>query len=207
MTHVGVVEDNNSIRTSIVQLFNASEGYHCECNFESFEDFFSSDCESTIDILIADIGLPGMSGIEGIKKLREKNTEVDIIMFTVYNDSEKIFNSLCAGASGYLLKSTPLSEIKKSVDIIVKGGSIMSPSIARKVMDSFSAKPKKKDYSLTIRENEVIQGLVDGLSYKLIAERLAISIDTVRCYIKSIYKKLYVNSKSEVIKKAFYGEI
>ena len=206
-TRIGIIEDKDDIRTSIMKLFDASEGYKSVCGYSRFEDFFKSNCIQDIDVLIADIGLPGMSGIEGIQKLRESNPNIDIIMFTVYDDTQKIFDSLCAGASGYLLKSTSLLEIRQSVDIIRNGGSIMSPSIARKVMESFSKKEKKKQSPLTQREQDVVQGLVDGLSYKLIAERLTISIDTVRCYIKSIYKKLYVNSKSEVIRKAYEGEI
>lgn len=209
LIRVVIVEDNVEIRKNICQLFTMSDGYECAGQFGSFEDFFDSLTDNVnFDVLIADIGLPGMSGIEGMKKLRQDFGDIDIIMFTVYNDSDKIFDSLLAGASGYLLKSTPLSEIKQSVDVIASGGSVMSPSIARKVIDHFG-QPKKidKEYQLTPRENEVVQGLVDGLSYKMIADRLDISIDTVRSYIKSIYKKLYVNSRSEVIKKAFEGRI
>lgn len=205
---VVIVEDNHEIRKNICQMFTLSDGYECAGQFESFEAFFEEfESIKPFDVLIADIGLPGMSGIEGMQKLRQKE-DTDIIMFTVYNDSDKIFDSLLAGASGYLLKSTPLSEIRESVDVIVNGGSVMSPSIARKVIEHFN-QPKKiqSENQLTPRENEVVQGLVDGLSYKMIADRMSISIDTVRSYIKSIYKKLYVNSRSEVIKKAFEGRI
>ncbi|HSD63195.1 MAG TPA: response regulator transcription factor, partial [Ignavibacteriaceae bacterium] len=159
-------------------------------------------------VALVDIGLPGISGINGIKILRKEYPDINIIMLTVYNDPARIFNSLCAGASGYLLKNTPLEEIKKSIEILDSGGSPMSPEIARKVIDYFNT-GKSEGYKsdLTKKENEIVNALVDGLSYKLIADRMEISIDTVRFHIRNIYRKLHVNSKSEVISKSLKGEI
>lgn len=201
---ISIIEDKPLIRENLAQFLNQIDGYSCLENFESFENFFSNlENRSLPNLLIADIGLPGMSGIEGITLLKQTHPLVDILMFTIYNDSDKIFDSLCVGASGYLLKNTPLDEIKESIDIIRSGGSIMSPSIARKVTNYFTSRSRTKEFNeLTTRENDVVKALVDGLSYKLIADRLGISIDTVRSYIKSIYKKLYINSKAELIKRA-----
>ncbi len=201
---ITVIEDKELIRENLAQFLNHINQYKCDENFESFESFFKNINKRVLpNLVIADIGLPGMSGIEGITLLKQKYPSIDILMFTIYNDSDKIFDSLCAGASGYLLKNTPLNEIKESIDIIRTGGSIMSPSIARKVTDYFTRRSKTKEFNeLTTRENDVVKALVDGLSYKLIADRLGISIDTVRSYIKSIYKKLYINSKAELIKRA-----
>jgi DNA-binding NarL/FixJ family response regulator len=155
-----------------------------------------------------DLGLPGMSGIDGIKLVKEKYPDVDIVVFSVYNDPKRIFDSLCAGATGYLLKNTPLEEIKEGIELLSKGGSPMSPQIARKVIDHFNPAAKKKVESiLSPKEKEIVVGLVDGLSYKLIADRMDISIETVRFHIKNIYRKLHVHGKAEVISKSLRGEI
>jgi DNA-binding NarL/FixJ family response regulator len=148
-----------------------------------------------------------------MRLIKDDHPETDIIMLTVYNDWQKIFDSLRAGASGYLVKNTPLVEIKKAIETVRNGGSVMSPEIARKVMEHFSspigaqAEKEKPESVLTPKEKEIVIGLVDGLSYKLLADRMNISIDTIRFHIKNIYKKLHVNSKAEVISKSLRGEI
>ena len=156
-----------------------------------------------------DIGLPGMSGINGVKIIKEKYPDAEIIMLTVFNNANKIFQSLCAGASGYLLKTSTLSEIVSCIEQTVNGGALMSPLIARKVVEHFHPKKTKKDKDsvLSDREKEVVIGLTEGLSYKMLADRLNISIETVRNHIKHIYKKLHVHCKTEVISKSFKGEI
>ena len=161
------------------------------------------------DLILMDIQLPGMSGIKGIGLIKDKYSDIDIIMLTVYHDSHKIFNALRAGASGYLLKHTSLPEIKESILKLLDGGAPMSPQIARKVINHFqeNAPQKDSDSDLTPREHDIVNGLVDGLSYKMIADRYDISIDTVRAHIRNIYKKLHVNSKAEVIAKSLKGEI
>jgi DNA-binding NarL/FixJ family response regulator len=155
-----------------------------------------------------DIGLPGMSGISGMKIISERYPDISIIMFTIHNDSHKIFQSLCAGASGYILKNTPFPKISEAIRTVAAGESYMSPQIARKVMEYFheDRKPKPKSV-LTPKEKEIVLGLVEGLSYKLIADQCYISIETVRSHIKNIYKKLHVHGKAEVIRKSLNNEI
>jgi DNA-binding NarL/FixJ family response regulator len=209
MISVAIVEDDEVIREGIHEYLDSQENLVCIAAKSSVENFLATLNEETVpDVIIMDIGLPGMSGISGMKLITEKHPEVSIIMFTVYNDSHKIFESLCAGASGYLLKNTSFPEIKQAIETIYGGGSMMSPPIARKVMEHFHSGRKHKVKSpLTDKEKEIVQGLVDGLSYKMIAGSASISIETVRSHIKNIYKKLHVHCKAEVIKKSLSGEI
>ncbi len=209
MIRIGIVEDDDHIREGIQKYLNAQDNFICDIAENCFENFLPKLAEEgPINIALVDIGLPGMSGINGIKILRKEYPDINIIMLTVYNDSTRIFNSLCAGASGYLLKNTPLEEIKKSIEILDSGASPMSPEIARKVVEYFNP-TKSVGYktSLTQKENEIVNALVDGLSYKLVADKMGISIDTVRFHIRNIYRKLHVNSKAEVISKSLKGEI
>lgn len=207
--NVAIVEDDDTIRNGIQNYLKNQENFLCEIAEDSVENFLEKINEEELpDVVLMDIGLPGMSGINGIKILKERYPEINIIMLTVFADSNRIFNSLCAGASGYLLKNTPLSEIKNSIEMLYNGGSPMSPEIARKVIEYFNPKDSQKFESLlTKKEHEIVSGLVEGLSYKLIADRMNISIETVRFHIKNIYKKLHVNSKGEVISKSLKGEI
>lgn len=212
MITVGIVEDDKDIRTGIQKYLNHQPDVLCELAAESVEEFLAkARAHEFPDVILSDIGLPGMSGIDGMRLIKEGHPDVDIIMLTVYNDWQKIFDSLRAGASGYLTKNTPLAEIKKAIETVRAGGSVMSPEIARKVMEHFSApatlQKQTPDSILTPKEREIVIGLVDGLSYKMIADRMGISIDTIRFHIKNIYKKLHVNSKAEVISKSLRGEI
>lgn len=210
MIEIGIVEDNVKIRDLIQKFINMQENMNLGLAVDSVEEMLEllKDGKNP-DVLLMDIQLPGMSGIEGIKIIKQKYPEIEIIMLTIYHDSHKIFDSLCAGASGYLLKHTSLPEIKESIENLMNGGAPMSPQIARKVIQHFNdPQPEKKPESnLTTREQDIVNGLVDGLSYKLIADRYSISIDTVRAHIRNIYKKLHVNSKAEVIAKSLRGEI
>lgn len=210
MVEIGIVEDNVKIRNLIQRYLDMQDSLSCKVAVDSVEEMLKYlEENSNPNVLLMDIQLPGMSGIEGISIIKEKYPEIEIIMLTIYHDSHKIFNSLVAGASGYLLKHTSLPEIKESIENLVEGGAPMSPQIARKVIQHFKqSKPVKKPESdLTAREQDIVNGLVDGLSYKLIADRYDISIDTVRAHIRNIYKKLHVNSKAEVIAKSLKGEI
>ena len=209
MIRIGIVEDDHIIREGIQKYLNSQDNFVCDIAGESFESFLPElSINGPVDIALVDIGLPGISGINGIKILRKEYPDINIIMLTVYNDPTRIFSSLCAGASGYLLKNTPLDEIKKSIEVLDSGGSPMSPEIARKVIEYFNPK-KSEGYKsdLTQKENEIVNVLVDGLSYKLVADKMGISIDTVRFHIRNIYRKLHVNSKAEVISKSLKGEI
>ncbi len=209
MISVAIVEDDDVIRDGIQEYMDHQENLICTAAKPSVEHFLAVLNEENVpDVILMDIGLPGMSGISGMKLITEKYPAVSIIMFTVYNDSHKIFESLCAGASGYLLKNTSFSDMKMAIEIIHGGGSMMSPPIARKVMEHFHAGRKIKTTSpLTAKEKEIVQGLVDGLSYKMIAGAACISIETVRTHIKNIYKKLHVHCKADVIRKSLSGEI
>jgi DNA-binding NarL/FixJ family response regulator len=209
MAQVGIIEDNKKIRQLIQRYLDMQEDMSCPVATESVEEML--DYLTTYphpNVLLMDIQLPGMSGIEGMKIIKHKYPDIEIIMLTVYHDSHKIFDSLKAGASGYLLKHTSLPEIKDAIELLMQGGAPMSPQIARKVITHFNDRGQKQQESnLTNREQDIVNGLVDGLSYKLIADRLDISIDTVRAHIRNIYKKLHVNSKAEVIAKSLRGEL
>jgi DNA-binding NarL/FixJ family response regulator len=209
MIFIGIVEDDEEIRKAIVRYLSNQPGLVCNVAVGSVEALLAllTD-ENAPNVLIMDLGLPGMSGVEGIGFVKKRFPQMDIIVFSVYNDSKKIFNSLQAGATGYLLKNTPLEEIKAGIELLARGGSPMSPQIARKVIEFFTpAKKTTKESLLSGKENEIVVAIVDGLSYKLIADRLNISIETVRFHIKSIYRKLHVNSKAEVIVKSLKGDI
>jgi len=212
MITLGIIEDDKDIRTGLQKYLSHQSNLLCDVAAGSVEEFLEKTRDTELpDVILSDIGLPGMSGIDGIRHLKEKDPEVDIIMVTVYNDWQKIFDSLKAGASGYLVKNTPLTEIKKAIETVHNGGSVMSPEIARKVMEFFGPSPaqheKPGEAVLTPKEKQIVIGLVDGLSYKLLADRMDVSIDTIRFHIKNIYKKLHVNSKTEVISKSLRGEI
>lgn len=210
MAIIGIVEDNIKIRDLIQRYLDMQEDMDCPVAKDSVEEMLDYlEKHQAPDVMLMDIQLPGMSGIKGMEIIKSKYPDIDIIMLTIYHDSHKIFDSLKAGASGYLLKHTSLPEIKESIDNLLKGGAPMSPQIARKVITHFNdqAPQKNPDSMLTDREQDIVNGLVDGLSYKLIADRFDISIDTVRAHIRNIYKKLHVNSKAEVIAKSLRGEI
>jgi len=207
---VGIVEDNKKIRDFIQRYLDMQDELSCPVAVDSVEEMIDYLKEHPRpDVILMDIQLPGMAGIKGIGLIKEDYPKIDIIMPTVYHDSLKIFNALRAGASGYLLKHTSLPEIKESILKLLDGGAPMSPQIARKVINHFqdNAPKKNSDSDLTPREHDIVNGLVDGLSYKMIADRYDISIDTVRAHIRNIYKKLHVNSKAEVIAKSLKGEI
>jgi DNA-binding NarL/FixJ family response regulator len=209
---IAIVEDNVKIRDLIQQYLNMQADIRCGFAASSVEALLAHLKEGfRPHIVLMDIDLEGMSGIDGMKLVKSQYPEVEIIMLTVYHDSHKIFNSLRAGASGYLLKHTSLPEIREAIDVVLTGGSPMSPQIARKVITFFNSPDEgadeKPESGLTLREQEIVVGLVDGLSYKMIADRMDISIDTVRAHIRNIYKKLHVNSKAEVIAKSLRGEI
>lgn len=209
MAAISIVEDNEKIRNLIQKYLLNQEEFDSVTAYDSVEAQLKTLDDHHPNVILMDIELPGMSGIDGMKLIKNRFPEIEIIILTVYHDSHKIFDSLCAGASGYLLKHTSLQEIKEAIEVSLQGGSPMSPQIARKVINYFKGNTgeKKKEVELTEREQEIIVGLVDGLSYKMIADRMDISIDTVRTHIRNIYKKLHVNSKAEVIAKSLKGEI
>ena len=204
---LAIIEDIDDIRESLTSYFRLQPEIKSVIAADSMEAFFELiENKPVPDLILSDIGLPGMSGIDGIKKIKDKYPETDIIMLTVFNNSERIFKSICAGATGYAIKGTPLPELKKGILEVKAGGSFMTPSIARKVLEHFAPKKSPED-QLTAKELQIIHALTEGLSYKLIADRISVSIDTVRFHIKNIYRKLQVNSKAEVIGKYHKGEL
>jgi DNA-binding NarL/FixJ family response regulator len=206
---LAIIEDILDIREGLQDYFDQQEETECIIVSNSMEDFFEkAEFNAKPNLVLTDIGLPGLNGIEGMKKIKNQWPDIDIIMLTVFKDNDKIFKSICAGATGYLLKDTPLPEVKRAVIEITNGGSYMTPSIARRVMEYFApVKTENEEAALTQKEKQIIMALTEGLSYKMIGEKLLISIDTVRFHIKNIYRKLQVNSKTEVISKALKGEI
>jgi DNA-binding NarL/FixJ family response regulator len=203
---VAIVEDDPYINQGLQQYFELQSDICLILAASSVESFLDSlDVAELPDIVLMDIGLPGMSGIDGIYHIKQAHPHIEVMMLTIYPDVDKIFDALCAGATGYLLKNTPLPDIKKSLFELKQGGAPMSPAIARKVLHRFQSsdkKAKKKPSSLsnlTPREKEVVEAIVDGLAYKQIAQRLKIGLETVRQHIKNIYTKLQVNSKAQVI--------
>ncbi|MEM7372086.1 MAG: response regulator transcription factor [Bacteroidota bacterium] len=209
MMRIGIIEDHQDTREVLHAFFSQQAGFEVCLVAESVEAFFAEleKLSSPPSLLLLDINLPGISGIEAIKSLAQRLPDVDIVMLTMHDDSRHIFQALCAGAIGYLVKGTPLVKIKSALLNVQQGGSAMSPHVARKVVEYFQPGKKKGDSALTPKEHQIVEGLVDGLSYKLIADRYSISIETVRTHIKNIYKKLHVNSKSEVVAMKLRGEI
>jgi DNA-binding NarL/FixJ family response regulator len=175
----------------------------CVASLNNLLNVVSEFQKSQPDIVLMDIGLPAINGIEGVRTVKSNFESIQVIMFTVFEDDEKIFEAIRTGASGYLLKKTPPEEILEAIKELHEGGAPMSPSIARKVIQAFQVKPTTvlKDHQLTSREKEILYALVDGLSYKKIAEKYFVSIHTVRSHISSIYEKLHVNSKAQAVAK------
>jgi DNA-binding NarL/FixJ family response regulator len=194
-----IIEDNVSLREGMAKLLNATPGYRCHQVYSSCEDALRELREPLPDVILMDIGLDGMSGIEGVRRIKQKFPQVNIIMLTVYDDNEKIFQSLCNGASGYLLKNSPPEMVVRAIDEVHRGGAAMTPRIAKKVLNLFrSIAPEHTERcDLTRRETEILEHLVAGASYKIIADELSISMETVHSHIKRIYEKLQVHSKSE----------
>ena len=205
---VAIVEDDKSIRDGISSYIDSVSGFSCRHVYQSCEEALRKIAPPLPHVFLMDIGLPGMSGIAGIRKLKSKYPTLTFIMLTVFEDDNKIFESMRAGAVGYLLKKTPLDKIIEAIKDVHHGGAPMTPTIARKVLNYFnSADIKIKEYNLTPREVEILQQLVKGSRYKMIAENLFISLDTVRSHIKNIYEKLHVNSKSEAVAKALEDKL
>ncbi|MFN3445428.1 MAG: response regulator [Bacteroidia bacterium] len=201
---VAIVEDNHDIRTGLMMIVNGVEELECRQTFSSAEEAIKILPLHCPDVVLMDIDLPGMNGIDCIKMLKDKCIETQYMMLTVYEDDDKIFSSLEAGATGYLLKKTSPAQLVESIKDLVNGGSPMNAQIARKVVASFN-KPKvnKTPEELTKREMELLELLSKGYRYKEIADQLFISQDTVRTHIRNIYVKLHVNSKIEAINKVF----
>ena len=202
---VVIFEDNFLLRDSLYQLINGSPGLTCAGALANCEDIIFNIKKTNPAVVLMDIQMPGMNGIEGVKVIKENFPEIKIIMQTVVEDDEKIFASICGGASGYLLKNTPPTRLLQAIVEVYEGGAPMTPAIAAKVLEKFrrqSPTSSEELNDLSIREKEILECLVEGMSYKMIASSCKISIDTVRFHIRNIYEKLHVSSKSEAVAKA-----
>jgi DNA-binding NarL/FixJ family response regulator len=202
---VAIIEDNNTIREGLAALINGTTGYSCVGSFGDCESFLSKLSTLDVDVVLMDIGLPGMSGIDGIAKAKKIKPELNILMLTIYEDSQSVFKALCAGACGFLVKKTPPSRLLDAIKDAYEGGAPMSSLIARQVINVFrqnQGKVPEEETNLSSREIEVLTSLSDGNNYQEIAGRLFISVDTVRHHIRNIYRKLHVHSQSEAVAKA-----
>lgn len=197
---VVVVEDTDPIRTAYQLILDGTPGMACVAAFSDAESCLAADL-GRVDVILLDIGLPGLSGIDAIPQLREKWARADILMQTVYQDEGRIFKALCRGATGYLLKNTPPSDLIAAIQEVAAGGAPMSASIARQVVQ-FLRKPTIKTEALSEREEEVLDLLIEGKTNRQIGEALFVSTNTVAFHIKKIYAKLHVNSRAEAVAKA-----
>lgn len=201
---IAIVEDRREIREGLAALIGGTEGFVLTESFRSMEEAIPALAHRTPDVLLADIGLPGMSGIDGIRILKERVPRLAILMLTVYDDDERIFAALCAGACGYLLKNTPPVRLLDSLREAALGGAPMSPQVASKVIALFRQvqPPPRSDYDLTPHEKRLLGLLVEGHNYKTAAAELDVSVNTVAFHVRHIYEKLQVHTQSQAVVKA-----
>jgi DNA-binding NarL/FixJ family response regulator len=191
-------------------MIGGTSGFECAGAFPNCNNLLKNIAAAKPDVVLMDIELPGISGIEAVGIIKEEFPEIKILMETIFDDDEKIFSSICAGAEGYILKHTSPAEIMEAIMEIYEGGSPMTPSIANRVLKMVKDRPSglsKETFDLSNREKEILTCLVKGMSYKMVADTCYISIETVNVHIKNIYKKLQVHSKSEAVAKAIRGKI
>ncbi|MBK9097420.1 MAG: response regulator transcription factor [bacterium] len=202
---VWVIEDNPHFRRTLVELINQSEDYRCAGFYSSCEEAFNFLSESEPpEIILLDIGLPGISGLDGIKMFKEISPSTLILILTIHDDHNSVFEAISSGASGYLLKDSSPEKVINAFNEVLSGGASINPQIAKKVIERFKEiLPATSNYHLTSREKEILKHLVEGLNKKQIAEKLFLSFHTVNTHIKNIYEKLQVNTRSAVVSKAY----
>ena len=204
MSTLWIVEDHAAFRRTLVRVLNAETGLHCTRDFDSCEKLLVALAQDDAPhLILLDVGLPGMSGLDGIRLIKERAPKTLMVILTVFEDDDKVFKAICAGASGYLLKTSSVAEITQAVRDALAGGSPMTPRIARRVLEMFSElAPKHSNYGLSDREKEILQLMTTGLIKKEIADRLTLSIHTVDTYLRRIYEKLEVNTRTGAVAKA-----
>ena len=200
---VSIVEDNDKVRGALARVLSRAEGFQCASQYANAEDALKDLPQVRPDVVLMDINLPGMNGVECVRQLKAALPDIQVMMLTVYEDTENIFNALAAGASGYLLKRTPRAELLAALKDVHAGGSPMSSNIARKVVQCFQriGSQMSNEEDLSAREHEVLELLARGYLYKEIADSLQISVVTVNSYIRRIYEKLHVRSRSQAVAK------
>jgi DNA-binding NarL/FixJ family response regulator len=202
--NVVIVEDTRDVREGLAALINGTRGFRCLDSYPSMEAALAGLARQQPDVILTDIGLPGISGIEGIEILHERYPKIPLVALTVYDNDDKVFGALCAGASGYLLKNTPPARLLESIKEVVEGGAPMSPEVARRVVRLFREfrAPDSASYRLTPQETELLKLLIEGHHKKTAAFEMGISTNTVSFHLKNIYAKLQVHSKTEAVVKA-----
>jgi len=200
---VSIVEDNDKLRETLARALNRAEGFRCISEYPNAEDALKALPEDRPNVVLMDINLPGMNGVECVRQLKQLIPETQIVMLTVYEDTENIFSALKAGATGYMLKRTTQAELLEAIREVNRGGSPMTTHIARKVVQTLQQTPAPTQPTevLSPREQEVLDCLAKGFLYKEIAEKLGISYETVHTYIRRIYEKLQVRTRTEAVAK------
>ena len=210
MIKVIIYEDNPQLREGLSMLINGSDGFEVLASYKNCDNVVDEVEAFDPDVVLMDIDMPGTNGLEGLRRIRENNSRVKVLMLTVFDDDSNIFKAISNGANGYVLKKTRPAKLLEYIAEAQSGGAPMTASVATQVLHMFASMnrdKKEENYNLSDREREVLQLLVEGYSYKMIAAEKFISIDTVRSHIKKIYEKLHVNSKSEAVAKAFKNRI
>ncbi|HEV2665903.1 MAG TPA: response regulator transcription factor [Blastocatellia bacterium] len=206
---VVVIEDIREVREGLTTLINGTPGFRCSASYRTMEEALRAIGHERPDVILVDLGLPGMSGIEGIRILKERYSETPTVVLTVYDDEDGIFDALCAGASGYLLKNTQPARLLECLQEVVGGGAPMSPEVARRVIKIFREvrPPARANHNLTPQETELLKLLVEGHNYKTAAAELGITTNTVSFHLRNVYAKLQVHSKSEAVAKALRDRV
>lgn len=203
-----IYEDNTRLRQSMELLLNEAAGYKITGSFPDCDNVVNDMDACKPELVIMDIDMPGVGGIEGVKKIKQEHPEIKVVMHTVFDDDNRIFDSICAGADGYLLKNTPPLKFVQSLQDLMEGGAAMSPFVAQKIFQFFrSNHTVNEDFHLSVREKEILELLVKGNSYKMIADKSDISIDTVKKHLQNIYHKLHVSCGTEAVAMALKHKI
>ena len=204
---IAIYEDNNALRESLKMIIDFTPGYSCVGAYPNGNNLLEDISSTKPEVILMDIDMPGISGIQAVELLKKHYPEVMVVMQTIFDDNDNIFKAICAGADGYLLKNTPPARLISGIEEVLDGGAPMSASVARKVLESQRSNAGKNDSLLSEREKELLKLLVEGHSYKIVADKLFISVGTVQTHIKNIYSKLQVNSKAGAVAKALRDKL
>jgi len=205
---IAIFEDNTDLRDSMSMIIDAVDEFELVGNYSNAQRLTTRIEQSKPDVILMDINMPGLSGIEATREIHSRHPEIKILMQTVFDEEDKVFASLCAGASGYILKNTTPERMLQAIREVAEGGVFFTPSIAAKVMTNFQEHQAQPEFiNLTDREKEVLHHMVNGLQYKAIADKIFLSYEAVHSHVKKIYEKLHVNSKSEAVVKAIRNKL